>query len=190
MTPNLLRVAVRTADEEKVLRSSRMSNFRQVELNSDQISKSAHTFSSFDSQDWKCREMLLKYWTEDPAEVEAEDLKVLRQLRTHFEEVSVVGKTSGEKLRRVNMLLQIDWMLGDSEQLNKHFQQYLAILISNDLDRMVLVGGQHAIETTIRWRQFSAADDLLQKWVDRAVAGNNEQTILDFGESSKSLVIM
>jgi len=83
----------------------------------------------------------------------------------------------------INMLLQIDWMLGDSEQLKKHFQQYLVILSANDLDRMVLVGGQYAIETTIRWRQFSAADNLLEKWVDIAIAANDEEAILDFGES-------
>lgn len=81
------------------------------------------------------------------------------------------------------MLLQIDWMLGDSEQLKKHFQQYLNILSANDLDRMVLVGGQYAIETTIRWRHFAVADDLLEKWVDRAIAANDEEAILDFGES-------
>jgi hypothetical protein len=160
-----------------------MSNFRQVELNADQVRKSADAFSRFDSKDWKCREMLLKYWIKDPVEVEGEDLKTLRQLRTHFEKVSTVDKTAGEQLRRINMLLQIDWMLGDSEQLKKHFQQYLDILIANGLDRMVLVGGQYAIETTIRWRHFAAADDLLEKWVDKAIAANDEEAILDFGES-------
>ena len=178
-----VRVAVRTADEQKVLRSSCMLNFRQVELNADQVRKSADAFSRFDKKDWKCREMLLKYWMKDAAEIEDEDLKTLRQLRTHFEKVSIIAKTAGEQLRRINMLLQIDWMLGDSEQLKKHFQQYLAILSANGLGRMVLVGGQYAIETTIRWGHFAAADDLLEKWVDRAIAVNDEEAILDFVES-------
>lgn len=177
------RVAVRTADEQKVLRSSRLFNFKRVELNSEQVRKSAEAFSSFDSQDWKCREMLLKYWTKDPSEVEDEDLKTLKQLRSHFEKISTVDKTTGEQLRRINMLLQIDWILGDSEQLKKHFKQYIDILSENDLDRMVLVGGQYAIETTIRWRQFCAADYLLENWINAAVAANDEEVILDFGES-------
>ena len=136
-----VRVAVCTADEQTVLRSSRLFNFKQVELDSDQVRKSAEAFSSFDSRDWKCREMLLRYWMKDPAEVEDEDSKTLRQLRVHFENVSIVNKTAGEQLRRINMLLQIDWILGDSEQLKKHFQQYLDTLSANDMDRMVLVGG-------------------------------------------------
>ncbi len=177
------RVAVRRADEQKVLRSSRLFNFKRVELNSDQVRESAEAFSSFDGQDWKCREMLLKYWTKDPSEVEEEDLKALKQLQSHFEKISTIDKTTGDQLRRVNMLLQIDWILGDSEQLKKHFQQYLDILSANDLDRMVLVGGQYAIDTTIRWRHFAAADDLLEKWVDKATAVNDEEAILDFGES-------
>jgi len=153
-------VAVRTADEQKVLRSSRMFNFKRVELNSDQVKKSAEAFSSFDSQDWKCREMRLKYWTKDPSEVEDDDLKTLKQLQLHFEKISTIDKTAGEQLRRVNMLLQIDWILGDGEQLKKHFQQYLDTLSANNLNRMILVGGQYAIETTIRWGHFAVADDL------------------------------
>jgi len=179
-----VRVIVYGADGQDVLRSSRLMDFKQVDMNEVEAGKSADAFSSFDSDEWKTREMLLKYWMKDATEIEDKDLIMLRQLQTHYEEVPIVEKTVGEKLRCINMLLQLDWILGDGEQLQKHFQRYLVLLTANDLDRMVLVGGQYAIETTFRWGHYNVADKLLKKWVDAAVANNDEQAILSFGQSS------
>lgn len=178
-----VRVVVRAPDGQTVLRSARLFNFKQLELNPEQARKPADGLAHFDSSERKCREMLLKYWQKDPAEVQDEDLKILRQLQTHFEEVPIVGKTAGEQLRRINMLLELDWMLGERDRLQEHFEQYLAILTANNLNRMVLVGGLHVIDTTIRWRQFAVADHLLQTWVETAIAVNNAEAILNFGQS-------
>ncbi len=178
-----VRVVVYTGDGETILRSSRLLNFKQVELNADKAKKSAEAFGCFDSKERKCREMLLKYWMKEPAEIEDADLKILKQLRTHFENTTVNGETIGEKLKRINMIMELDWIQGD-HALKKHFKQYLAILAANDLKLMTLVGGQHVIETTIEWRQFSVADHLLHEWVYTAVAINAEKAILHFGESA------
>jgi hypothetical protein len=179
-----VRVVVYDASGKDVLRSSRLINFKQVDMNEVWAGQSAEAYSSFDDNEWATRKMLLKYWMKNAGEIEEEDLKILHKLQTHFEQICDDEKTAGEKLRHINMLFQLDWILNDGEQLQRHFQQYLDVLAANDLDGMILVGGQYAIETTYRWGMFAAADRLLEKWINAAVANNNEQAILSFGQSS------
>jgi len=179
-----VRVVVYDANEQDALRSARLMSYKQVDINGVGAGKSADAFSSFDDNEWATRKMLLKYWMKNAEVIEEADLKKLHKLRTHFEQIPDEEKTAGEKLRRINMLLQLNWTLNDGEQLQKLFQQYLDILAANDLDGMILVGGQYAIETTFRWRMFATADRLLEKWIDIAIANNNEQAILSFGKSS------
>jgi hypothetical protein len=127
--------------------------------------------------------MLLKYWMENPEKIVEEDLTKMRQMQKHFED-SPTGNFAGDQLRRINMLLQLDWILGDSEQLPKHYQQYLAILKTNGLEQMLLTGGQQAIETTFRWHHFSAADELLKLWIESVLSLNNHEAILDFAQKA------
>jgi len=74
--------------------------------------------------------------------------------------------TAGEQLKRINMLAEIDLMLGEKEDLAGRFSEYLSILRSNDLNNMVLVGGLSRIDIAMRWNQFDAADRLLQQWLE------------------------
>lgn len=128
--------------------------------------------------------MLLKYWLKNPAEVEQADVKTLERLLAHFTKKSTAGTTIGEQLRRVNILLQLDWMLGHMSQLESDFREYLSLLVSNDLGRMILVGGQNAVEMTSRWGQFNTADKLLEIWLDVAVSQNDVETVLNFAADS------
>lgn len=175
-----VRITVYQADAKRFLRSARLYNFTHCELSADDVKKSSEQFSFFDRNETKCREMLLKYWFKDPADVAQADRKTLEQLRTHFTEKSVAGMTAGEQLRRVNVLLQLDWMLGHTARLERDFQQYVSLLAANDLGRMVFVGGQHAIEMTIRWGQVAVADRLLEAWLDTAMSRNDVESALDF----------
>jgi hypothetical protein len=128
--------------------------------------------------------MLLKYWLKDPAEVAQADVKTLKRLRAHFADKSTAGMTAGVQLRRVNILLQLDWMLGYMPQLESDFREYLSLLVSNDLRRMILVGGQHAVEMTSRWGQLDRADSLLEIWLDVAVSQNDVESVLNFASDS------
>jgi len=49
---------------------------------------------------------------------------------------------------------------------------------------MILVGGQHAIEMTIRWGQIDVADKLLDTWLGVAVPRNDVESVLNFANDS------
>jgi len=178
------RITVYSGDGTRTLRSAKLYNFIQCQISTDQLEEDAKRFSFLDGDESVCREMLLKYWLKNPSEVEQADVKNLKQLRAHFEEKSAAGMTIGEQLRHVNILLQLDWMLGYMPQLERDFREYLSLLDSNDLGRMVLVGGQNAVEMTSRWGQFDTADKLLEIWLDVAVSHNDVEAVLNFAADS------
>ena len=177
------RVTVRSQDGTQVLRSARFENFVPYAQTPDRVKQVAQDYSLFDAAERECRDLLVKYWVREPADVNEIDVERLRGLRRRFAAAPTAGGSMGERLKRVNLLLQTDWMLGDTKQLQADFREYLALLRTNDLGRMVLFGGQHAIETTIRWGYIDAADGLLRAWLDAAVSGNDVQTMLDFAEA-------
>lgn len=184
VVPLPVHITVYLGDGNRVLRSARLYNFTHCEQSPDQVKKSAEQFSLFDSNERKCRELLLKYWLKEPTDVNQADVAILQQLRTHFANQSVASMTVGQQIRRANVLLQLDWMLGRASGLEKHFQQYLSLLTVNDLGRTALFGGQTTIETTIRWGYFNAADDLLETWLDVALSRNDVEAVLDFAATS------
>jgi len=178
------RITVYSGDGNRVLRSAKSYNFNRCQISTDQLEEDAKRFSFLDDNETICREMLLKYWLKDPAEVEQADVKTLEQLNSHFEVKTTSDMTIGQQLRRVNILLQLDWMLGNMSKLESDFREYLSLLVSNDLGRMILVGGQNTIEMTSRWGQFDTADKLLEFWLDVAVSQNDVETALNFAADS------
>ena len=178
------RITVFSGDGNRILRSAKLYNFTQCQIGTDQLDEAAKQFSFLDDDETTCREMLLKYWLKDPAEVDHADVKTLKQLQVHFTEKSTAGMTLGEQLKHVNILLQLDWMLGYTPQLERDFQEYLSLLTNNDLGRMILVGGQNAIEMTSRWGQLDTADRLLEIWLDVVVSQNNVESFLNFAADS------
>jgi hypothetical protein len=177
-------IAVHSGDGERLLRSARLSNMTACELTAEEVRRAAERFSRFDPNDLKCRELLLKYWLKSHSEVAADDVATLERLRTYFAEERSGGMTPGEQLKRVNTLLQLDWMLDHPSRLEEHFRQYTHLLRSNGLGRMILFGGENVIETTIRWGQVDVADRLLAIWRDAAVSENDAESILHFASAS------
>ena len=176
-------IVVYSGDGKNKLRSSRLMNFKQVQLNSENIDKLIQDCASFDENEKVVREMLVKYWMENPEKVTEDDLTKMNKLQKHFEELTA-GDFAGDQLRRINMLLQLDWILGDKERLPGHYQQYLKILKFNGLNQMLITGGQQAIETTFRWKQFSSADELLKMWIENVLSLNNPEAVLNFAQDA------
>jgi hypothetical protein len=176
-------MAVYSSDGKNILCTSRLMNFKQVELNKDNTDKSKKDSASFDENEKQVREMLLKYWMKNPEKIEKEDLIKMRQIQKHFEDLTVKD-FAGDQLRRINMLLQIDWILGDRENLPKHYQQYLNILKTNKMEQMLLYAGQQVIETTYRWNYYPSAYELLKQWLDVTLSLNNPDLILNFAKNA------
>jgi hypothetical protein len=178
------RITVYNGDGTRILRSAKLYNFTQCQISTDKLEEAAKRFSFFDDDETMCREMLLKYWLKAPSEVAQADHNTMEQLQGGFAEKSTEGMTAGEQLKRINILMQLEWMLGNMPQLERDFQEYLNLLVGNDLYKMILVGGQNAIEMTSRWGQFDTADRLLDIWVDIAVSQNDVETVLNFAADS------
>ena len=177
------RIEVYTGDGRLLLRCARMYNVTDREESPEQVGKSVEQFSFFDPNEIRCRDLLIKYWLKSRSEVAKDDIEILERLRKHFAEESPKATTVGEQLKRVNMLLQGDWMLDDPNGLKEDFREYMRLLRSNGLGRMILYGGENLIETTARWGQPDTADKLLPLWLDAAIAENDMTAILDFASA-------
>lgn len=176
--PTLVRVY--SGHGKEFLRSARLARPVGSHTSGDQIEDAVGSFGRFDADDVKCRELLLKYWMKSVQDIAPADAKSLRRLLAHFDVPPPQDAGLGERLKHVNMRLQLAWMLHDGEQLEKDFQEYLSLLLADGLDGMVLFGGQKIIETTMRWGQLHATERLLRHWLDAAAFHNDVNTTLDF----------
>jgi len=180
-----VRIVVCSGDDTRVLQSARLYNFALCEMsNTDRIEAEAHRFGDFDPCDMNCRDLLLKYWMKPSSDVSPSDANSLRGLCEHFAELLGADATAGERLKRVNLLLQLHWMQDNAAQIEKDFREYISLLSANGLNRMVLFGGQNVIETTIRRAQFRAADRLLPLWLDAALSRNDPNSLLEFASAN------
>lgn len=175
------KIGVRNASTGLPLRGAHLVNFKPFDGKIDKIEEIAKEACHFGSKIQNCRRVAVKYWLKDPGIVTEEDRNTLKMLETHFTRCETGTQAVGEELRRINMLLQITWVLGDKDQLARHFQTYLEMLQSHDLGRVIMLGGRHVIDTTILWGYFDAADAMLSKWAKKAVASNDSESILRFG---------
>ena len=173
-----------TGDGKQLLRRARMYNVTIYDTTPGEAAKAAEQFSLFDPNELRCREYFIKYWLKGRSEVAKADVQTLEQLRKHFVEKPSTGMTAGEQLKRINMLLQVDWMLDDPNGLNEDFREYTRLLRANGLGRVVLFGAENLIETTARWGQPDTADKLLPVWLDAALAENDAAAVLDFASAS------
>lgn len=174
------RVSVRHGESGKLLRAAQLSGFERGEVDKNSAQQAARLFSHFSPEMLKCRQLLLAYWLKDPLEVAPVDRDALRKLQEHFDGLDRRFASPGEELRRLNMLFQLAWMLGDSEHLAAHYGLYLALLHRYDLEEMLLLGGCHVIETTVLWGQLRVADQLLETWVQTTNSAVDPCAILQF----------
>ncbi len=177
------RIEVRRNDTGQVLRSVRISNYIRVEMPARDCNRTAKEFNQFDSLESEQRRLLLKYWFASPADVNTSDVHSLQRLGRELEDVSATDRTVGEKLKRTNMLMETDLILGDADRLVTHFKEYLETLRNNQLDTMVLTGGSCRIDTAVQWRQFSAANALLAQWLNVATTVHGPASIMEFAKS-------
>lgn len=174
-------VTVRGGGDERVLRCVRMMNFKQVELDAAGAKKAARQFGGFTAEQQKYRQIRSKYLQKDPAQVEKADVEAIKQLRSHFEE-TITGMDSniGDRLKHLNMLMELNLILGDQKQLERHYEHYLSTLRENKLFQMTLVGGYGVIETAMFRGRRAEAAKLLTRWVDAVLVINDAESILPF----------
>jgi hypothetical protein len=173
-------ITVHSGDGKRLLRAARLSRFVAFPHTADQIQDEAQRFSFFDPDEVRCRELLIQYWMKNPKDIGPNDVEVLRGLRARLANRSCAGATLGEQLKRVNEVLELDWMLADGAALERDFRDYLSLLSANGLGRMILFGGQNIIDTAIRWGWLVPTEKPLALWVEAARAHNDIASILEF----------
>lgn len=174
-------VTVRGGRDERVLRCVRMMNFKQVELDAAGAEEAARRFGAVIADQREYQEFRLKYWKKAPKEIEKEDVEAIEQLRANFEKAAdVMDISAGEQLKHLNILMQLDRIVGDQAQLERHYQQYLSTLGENKLFQMTLVGGYGVIETSMFQGRRAEAGKLLGRWVDAVLVINDAESILPF----------
>lgn len=177
-------IEVRNAQTNAVLRTVKMFNFVALKKETDEARQAATLFSQLDDNELKVRSLWGKYLEQDPNAVEEPDVEALKRLRKHFATGDARGQTVGHKLKRINMLIQLDWIEGNEAGLREHFSQYLDTLTSSGLTNTTLVGGLNIIGSTVEWRRFSLADQLLADWIDTVLATCHAKSILDFAQAN------
>jgi hypothetical protein len=151
-------------------------------MTSQEAQKEALEFSNLNKNELNVRNSLEKYWLKKASDINDTDTKQLAQLRRNFENTNFDDSYTPDKLKNINMFLNLDWIQNDPN-LQKDFEKYLKILKENNFQQMVLVGGLNAIDLTARWSRYSDADKLMQKWIENTVTMLNPSDILSFSDT-------
>jgi len=172
-------VTVRNGKDGNVLRSVRMMNFRQVDLDVDDAKEAARKFSAVSADRSQYEQLHKKYWKKTTLEIEKADIETIEQLWSRFDKAATTADNIGEKLKCLNVLIQLDSILGDHNELERHYKSYLSTLADNKLDWMTLVGGYGVIEKLMYAERHAVAKILLNVWI---------HTLLDMHENDEILL--
>jgi len=119
--------------------------------------------------------------TPNHPEISAHDVDALEQLRARFQKAAAAADSSpGEKLKYLNILINLNVILADQSGLARHYQEYLSTLGENKLHWMTLVGGYGVIETLMFAERRAAAEKLLSLWVHAVLDIHDADSILLF----------
>jgi hypothetical protein len=182
-----VKVTVRNQKDGRILRCARMMNFELVDLDAAGAEEAARQFVTFNADRLKYQELREKYWKKVPTEIENKDVEAIERLRDRFEKtMDEAGKNTGEKLKYLNALIELNRIVGNELEMERHYQNYLSTLSDSNLLQMILVGGYGVIETSIFRQRLSEAEKLLDLWVKSALEINDEELILSFAKSQLS----
>jgi hypothetical protein len=174
--PMPAKIAVRKADTGVILRTAQMSNFVVLVQCRKEAQVAAQQVGLLTDEEQEVRRLFARYWRAQPNEVSVSEADTIRQLRKYFER-SPAEKTAGEELRRLSMLVQLDW-LENVAALRQHFREHLGILHANGFGAVAFACGLQEIDLAVRRGQFSTADDLLCDWTDKALGSADVNTLL------------
>jgi len=116
--------------------------------------------------------------------VEKADSETIKQLIGCFEKtLASADKNTGEKLKNLNALIELNRIIGNESELERHYKKYLSTLSGSKLYQMMLVGGYGVIETSMFRQRHSEAEKLLCLWVNNVLDINDAESILLFAKS-------
>lgn len=177
-----VRISVRARHESAIIRSAQMMNFQPFDGDSAEGERLASEFAGFTPAERDYRAFYIKYWQKRPDDVSSDDRVAVEKLRNVFREPLPPGSTGGECMKRANILIELDRILGDERALEEHFQLYLNALSEEGLSEMILDGGFDRIETAVEWGRQLEADALLDFWVRTGSKAVSIDGVLEFAQ--------
>ena len=179
------RIMVKNGQDGHVMRVATLMNFEQVQLDASGVSKAARQYCNFTGPQCMCQQVVSKRWKKVSGnDVEPTDANVLNELRASLKaSLSSSELTTGNRLKHLNMLMELDILIDDPSSLERHYQDYLSTLEHNRMFNMVPRGGYTVMQKAVLWGQPAHARGLLNEWVERSVAGNDAKSLLMFSDS-------
>jgi hypothetical protein len=94
-----------------------------------------------------------------------------------------MGKSAGDWLKRLNILMELSRMMGDQPGLKRPYEQYLSALADEGMGDFVPWGGARAVDMSVRWGRYGEADDLLSALLSAVVKSTSMKAALEFASS-------
>jgi hypothetical protein len=164
-----------------ILERADISGICKANMVSPESFNAAVRYGGFNEEDRKYRPLLDKYWKRPPTDVTKADELEARKLIGLYTSNTGRDESIGEKLKRINILMELTRMIGDSKSQMNHYRRYLECLRDNHLDETLLVGGQTAIDTLMIWRRSNEAKALIDIWTEYACKVDADK-VLEFVE--------
>ncbi|MGA2543221.1 MAG: hypothetical protein ABSG78_16850 [Verrucomicrobiota bacterium] len=177
-----VQIEVRQQEGEKVLRFARLTNYQSITLTADAVRAAAAEFAGFTVPERRYRLLLVKYWEKDPRAISDEDRAEIQHLRDDFSG-EAMGKSAGDWLKRLNILMELSRMMGDQPGLKRPYEQYLSALADEGMGDFVPWGGARAVDMSVRWGRYGEADDLLSALLSAVVKSTSMKAALEFASS-------
>jgi hypothetical protein len=179
---------IRQTLDGPVLRSATFTKYQSNSLDSNESNKAAKSYSAFTSDFESYREIITKYWHKQPKDVSQSDRKLIQNLRDRIKDDRNISTNSiGECLRRANVLIELNRVLGDNFFISESFNQYVDVVKQHNMFDLLLVGGASAVENSMLWNRPEEADLLMDIWLRSVSKSTNISEIKHFvGEEIKS----
>ncbi len=165
------------------LRRAKFYNYRTSDPVSQASEGNPMLAAGFDQDEAQYRHLLVKYWKEPPSSITSEDAhEILRLIGVFDIRMSRQSITLGERLKYLNILLELTRSLGMGDQELRHYLTLLETLRSEGLNDTLLETGYCAIDTLVLWRRLTEADAFLIEWKRISMAACDLETILRFAD--------
>jgi hypothetical protein len=170
-------IEVHPAAGGDLLRSAQLANFHRLK---GPVPAAGFGGAEVQAEQSKAMELLYKYRRADRS-VGKDDREKIQKLRAFFElPPTSSGTCIGDELHRINLLMDLNRILGDEQALERCFNRYLAILQKNRFYRTFLVGGCAVIENAASEGRIQVANRLLNQFASSACRAVDIETVHPF----------
>jgi len=120
-----------------------------------------------------------------PPEPNDSDLKLLGELKSHYEKVALErDRGPGDRLKAINLLTWLDRAAKDFDAFESHVVRYLRMLEEAELNEMYMVGGFRYIRILLEAGRYDGTSRLVSRWAQRSAAANSAEAVYRFCHST------